>query len=63
MLPLASLGVERLRGHLLETGQMHDAVLVSILPYAGLRPSEALALAWTHVRERSSGPPPIFRPA
>ena len=45
--------VEHLRAHLLETGQMRDAVLVSILAYTGLRPSEALALTWSHVRERT----------
>ena len=32
---------------------MYDAVLISILAYAGLRRSAALALAWTHVRERA----------
>jgi integrase len=28
-------------------------VLVSVLAYAGLRPGEALALTWSHVRERT----------
>ena len=45
--------VEQLRAHLLEVGQMRDAVLVSILAYAGQRPSEALALTWNHVRDRT----------
>jgi integrase len=30
-----------------------DAALVSVLAYAGLRPGEALALTWGHVRERT----------
>ncbi|MGH9322867.1 MAG: tyrosine-type recombinase/integrase, partial [Vicinamibacteria bacterium] len=32
---------------------MRDAVFVSVLAYAGLRPGEALALTWSHVRERT----------
>ena len=32
---------------------VRDATLVSVLAYAGLRPQEALALAWGHVRERT----------
>jgi len=51
--PLAPAQVERIRAHLLEHGQMRDAVLVSVLAYAGLRPSEALALTWSHIRERT----------
>ena len=51
--PLAPVDVERLRAHLLDSGQMRDAVLVSVLAYSGLRPSEALALTWSHVRERT----------
>jgi len=30
-----------------------DATLVSLLAYAGLRPGEALALRWKHIRENS----------
>jgi integrase len=32
---------------------LRDATLVSVLAYAGLRPSEALALAYEHIRERT----------
>lgn len=32
---------------------LRDATLVSVLAYAGLRPGEALALTWSHVRERT----------
>jgi integrase len=51
--PLSPLDVERLRAHLLTGGRLRDAVLVSVLAYAGLRPGEALALTWSHVRERT----------
>jgi integrase len=33
--------------------QICHAALVSLLAYAGLRPQEALALSWGHVRERT----------
>jgi integrase len=32
---------------------LRDAVLVSVLAYAGLRPGEALALCWRHIGERT----------
>jgi integrase len=41
--------VERLRGRLPQA----DAVLVSPLAYAGLRPGEVLALRWDHIGERT----------
>jgi integrase len=47
--PLPPSAVEALRavlGH-------RDAVLVSLLAYAGLRPGEARTLAWGHVQERT----------
>jgi integrase len=47
--PLAPVTVEALRDVSLE----RDAALISILAYAGLRPQEALALIWAHVRERT----------
>jgi len=47
--PLAPVTVERLRG----ASRERDAVLISVLAYAGLRPQEALALCWGHVRERT----------
>jgi integrase len=47
--PLAPATVEALRG---ASGQ-RDAVLISVLAYAGLWPQEALALCWAHVRERT----------
>jgi integrase len=47
--PLAPATVEALRA---ASGQ-RDAVLMSVLAYAGLRPQEALALCWGHLRERT----------
>src|SRR4051812_21962627 len=45
--------IEVMRSVLLERGRVRDAALVSVLAYAGLRPQEALALEWRHVRERT----------
>jgi integrase len=50
---LAPSGVERIRVSLLSTGRVRDAVLVSTLAYAGLRPGEARALRWSDVRSGS----------
>jgi integrase len=47
--PLAPVTVEKLRA---ASGE-RDAVLISVLAYAGLRPQEALALTWGHVRDRT----------
>jgi integrase len=46
--PLSPLDIEKLR-HQMPTEQ--DAVLVSLLGYAGLRPQEALALTWADVQK------------
>jgi integrase len=51
--PLPPEQVEHIRAYLLERGRLRDAVLVSLLAYAGLRPGEALALTWGHVRVRT----------
>lgn len=51
--PLPPSVVERVRAILLADGHLRDATLVSVLAYAGLRPGEALALSWDHVRERT----------
>ncbi len=45
--------IEHIRAQLLEDGRVRDATLVVLLAYAGLRPQEALALEWRHVRERT----------
>lgn len=50
---LAPARVEAVRGRLLAAGGLGDATLVSVLAYAGLRPQEALALGWRHVRDRT----------
>ena len=50
---LAPSGVERIRVELLTGERIRDAVLVSTLAYAGLRPGEARALRWSDVRARS----------
>jgi integrase len=53
VLPLAPQAIEAIRGHMLDRGRRDGATLVSLLGYAGLRPEEALALQWRHVRERT----------
>ena len=45
--------VEAMRASLLARGRERDAVLLTLLAYAGLRPGEALALEWRHIRERT----------
>lgn len=47
--PFAPSAVEAIRAHM----QPRDATLVSLLAYAGLRPGEALALRWSHIRDRT----------
>jgi integrase len=47
--PLAPAAVEAVRGAL----RPRDAMFVSLLAYAGLRPQEARALTWAHVQERT----------
>lgn len=42
--------VEAVRAALMHKGQFGDATLVSVLAYAGLRPQEALAIEWRHIR-------------
>jgi integrase len=49
--PIAPEGVERIRSVFLSGGDLRSATLVSVLAYAGLRPGEALALEFRHVRE------------
>src|SRR3954452_39357 len=45
--------IEGMRARLLAAGGLRDASLLVVLAYAGLRPQEALALEWRHVRERT----------
>ena len=45
--------IEVMRARLLADGRLRDATLLVVLAYAGLRPQEALALEWRHVRERT----------
>jgi integrase len=47
--PLPPATVEAIRKRL----RLRDATLVSVLAYAGLRPSEALGLRWQAIRERT----------
>ena len=51
--PLPPEKVEAMRAYLLARNQLDHAALVSLLGYAGLRPQEALALSWGHVRDRT----------
>jgi integrase len=45
--------IERLRHHLADDGRAHDAVLVALLAYAGVRPEEALALRWEDIGQQT----------
>jgi integrase len=51
--PLLPGDVEAIRRHMLAHRRhgLRDATLVSVFAYAGLRPEEALALEWRHLRE------------
>jgi integrase len=51
--PLSPETVEGMRDWLLRRGLVRDPTLLSVLAYAGLRPGEALALTWAHVRGRT----------
>jgi integrase len=51
-LPSAA-AVEQMRANLRVQKRLRDATLISLLAYAGLRPGEALALEWRHMRERT----------
>ena len=51
--PLSPLTIEQIRSELIVAGRNGDAALVSVLAYSGVRPGEALALTWEHVRERT----------
>lgn len=42
-----------MRGDLRQRGRLRDAVLVSLLAYAGLRPGEALALTWSDLGDKT----------
>jgi integrase len=53
IVPFPPATIEQLRKVLLDDGRLRDATLISVLAYAGLRPQEALALTWGHVRERT----------
>ena len=53
VVPLAPQAIEMIRAHMLGRGRRDGAMIVSLLGYAGLRPEEALALQWRHVRERT----------
>jgi integrase len=48
--PLTPESIEELRALMVEDGDQRSATLVSAMAYAGLRPGEALALEWRHVR-------------
>ncbi len=48
--PLSPDAVEQIRAVLLAGGHLRSATVVCVLAYAGLRPGEALGLAWRHVR-------------
>lgn len=49
----SAVAVEKMRAGLRARSRTRDATLVCVLAYAGLRPGEALALEWRHIRERT----------
>jgi integrase len=51
--PLTPESIENLCSVLLDDGDQRSATLMSVLAYAVLRPGEALALQWRHVRDRT----------
>ncbi len=51
--PLPPAKIEEIRRAILEKHTVKDATLVSVLAYAGLRPQEAVALQWRHVRQNT----------
>lgn len=51
--PVSPREIEIIRAYLLAEGKYRDATLVAVLAYAGLRPGEALALRWDHVRSKT----------
>lgn len=53
VVPLTPTQVEAIRGYMLERRNISSATLVSVMAYSGLRPGEALALRWEHVRQRT----------
>ncbi len=52
IVPPAPVAVEAMRADLRAQGRLLDATLIAVLAYAGLRPGEALALGWEHVKDR-----------
>jgi integrase len=46
VIPLNPYEVEMIRDHMFSEDQVAEATLVSVMAYAGLRPSEAFALTW-----------------
>jgi integrase len=52
VVPPSPMIVEAMRADLREQGRLLDATLIGVLAYAGLRPGEALALGWEHVKDR-----------
>lgn len=51
--PLAPVTVETMRRWLLDRNRQRDATLLCVLAYSGVRPSEALALRWGDIGERT----------
>jgi integrase len=51
--PLAPATVEHMRRWLLDRDRQRDATLLCVLAYSGMRPSEALALRWGDIGERT----------
>lgn len=51
--PLSPDTIEKMRVYLLERGRWQDAVIVSLMAYAGLRPGEATRAKWQHMGNRT----------
>jgi integrase len=48
---LRAVDVERIRRQMLDNNELGSATLISILGYVGIRPQDALALEWEHIRQ------------
>ncbi len=53
VIPPTPIEVERIHATLRSEGRLRDAVLVSVMAYAGLRPHETWELTWSDVRKRT----------
>lgn len=51
--PLSPMQVEKIRQELIRLYRFREATFITVLAYAGLRPGEARALEWRHIRKNT----------